>query len=150
LFVVFRFREICDENDSYLFADMAHISGLVAAGVIPSPFEYADIVSTTTHKTLRGPRAGVIFYRKGFKVTPKGEKIPLDFETRINQAVFPGLQGGPHNHAIAAIATSFKQAATPEFKAYQQQVNIYSARWLERSELGGSHGCPGRLWDRFL
>lgn len=122
MFPFCRFREICDENDSYLFADMAHISGLVAAGVIPSPFEYADVVATTTHKTLRGPRAGIIFFRKGFKLGKKGEKIPLDLESRINQAVFPGLQGGPHNHAIAAIATSLKQAATPEFHEYQKQV----------------------------
>lgn len=120
-----KFREICDENDAYLFADMAHVSGLVAAGVIPSPFEYADIVATTTHKTLRGPRAGVIFFKKGFKIGKKGEKVALDFESRINQAVFPGLQGGPHNHAIAAIATAFKQAATPGFRTYQQQVFIY-------------------------
>jgi glycine hydroxymethyltransferase len=118
-----RFREIADMNGAYLFADMAHISGLVAAGIIPSPFEYADVVSTTTHKTLRGPRAGVIFFRKGVKsVNAKGENVMYDYESRINQAVFPGLQGGPHNHAIAGIATAMKQATTPEFKEYQQQV----------------------------
>lgn len=118
-----RFREIADENGAYLFADMAHISGLVAAKVIPSPFEYADVVSTTTHKTLRGPRAGVIFYRKGVRsVKANGEKVMFDIETKINQAVFPALQGGPHNHAIAAIATAMKQAKTPEFREYQEQV----------------------------
>ncbi|XP_057323981.1 serine hydroxymethyltransferase [Microplitis mediator] len=118
-----RFREIADENGAYLFSDMAHISGLVAAGVIPSPFEYSDVVSTTTHKTLRGPRAGVIFFRKGVKSVGKnGEKTMYDFESKINQAVFPGLQGGPHNHAIAAIATAMKQAQTPEFASYQKQV----------------------------
>jgi len=118
-----KFRQICDENGAYLFADMAHIAGLVAAGLIPSPFQYADVVSTTTHKTLRGPRAGVIFYRKGVrKVKPNGEKVMYDLEDRINGAVFPGLQGGPHNHAIAGIATAMRQAATPEFKEYQQQV----------------------------
>ncbi|XP_057666672.1 serine hydroxymethyltransferase [Diorhabda carinulata] len=118
-----KFREICDEVGAYLFSDMAHISGLVAAGVTPSPFEYSDIVSTTTHKSLRGPRAGVIFFRKGVKsVNAKGEKIMYDFESRINQAVFPGLQGGPHNHAIAAIATSMKQASTPEFVTYAKQI----------------------------
>lgn len=118
-----RFREIADQNGAYLFADMAHISGLVAAKVIPSPFEYADVVSTTTHKTLRGPRAGVIFYRKGVRsVKANGEKVLYDLESRINQAVFPALQGGPHNHAIAAIATAMKQAQLPEFREYQEQV----------------------------
>lgn len=118
-----RFRDICDQNSAYLFADMAHISGLVAAGVIPSPFEYADVVSTTTHKTLRGPRAGVIFFRKGVRqVKANGDKVMYDLEAKINQAVFPALQGGPHNHAIAGIATSMMQAKLPEFKEYQQQV----------------------------
>ncbi|KAK0096943.1 hypothetical protein PV326_003794 [Microctonus aethiopoides] len=118
-----RFKEIAIENNAYLFSDMAHISGLVAAGLIPSPFEYSDVVSTTTHKTLRGPRAGVIFFRKGVRSIGKnGEKIMYDIENRINQAVFPGLQGGPHNHAIAAIATAMKQAKTEEFVNYQKQV----------------------------
>lgn len=118
-----RFRQIADENGAYLVADMAHISGLVAAGIIPSPFEYADVVSTTTHKTLRGPRAGVIFFRKGFRsVNAKGDKIMYDLESRINQAVFPGLQGGPHNNAIAGIATAMHQTMTPEYKDYQTQV----------------------------
>ncbi|KAL7028392.1 hypothetical protein ACKWTF_005816 [Chironomus riparius] len=118
-----RFREIADQNNAYLFSDMAHISGLVAAKVIPSPFEYSDVVSTTTHKTLRGPRAGVIFYRKGVRsVKANGDKVMYDLESKINQAVFPALQGGPHNHAIAAIATAMKQAQLPEFKEYQEQV----------------------------
>ncbi|CAG9802357.1 unnamed protein product [Chironomus riparius] len=118
-----RFRDIADQNNAYLFSDMAHISGLVAAKVIPSPFEYSDVVSTTTHKTLRGPRAGVIFYRKGVRsVKANGDKVMYDLESKINQAVFPALQGGPHNHAIAAIATAMKQAQLPEFKEYQEQV----------------------------
>lgn len=118
-----RFRDIADQNGAFLFADMAHISGLVAAKVIPSPFEYADVVSTTTHKTLRGPRAGVIFYRKGVRsVKANGEKVLYDIETKINQAVFPALQEGPHNHAIAGIATTMKQAQMPEFREYQEQV----------------------------
>ncbi|XP_011643016.1 serine hydroxymethyltransferase, cytosolic isoform X1 [Pogonomyrmex barbatus] len=118
-----RFREIADENNAYLFSDMAHISGLVAAGIIPSPFEFSDVVSTTTHKTLRGPRAGVIFYRKGIRsVTKDGTNIMYDIENKINQAVFPGLQGGPHNHAIAAIATTMKQVKTQEFLDYQKQI----------------------------
>jgi len=109
-----RFKEIADKNGSWLLADMAHVAGLVAAGVVPSPFDYCDVVTSTVHKTLRGPRAGIIFFRKNNK--------GLDVETKINMAVFPGLQGGPHNHAIAGIATAMKQAATPEFKLYQQQV----------------------------
>lgn len=119
-----RMKKIADENGAWLMADMAHISGLVAAGVVPSPFEHCDIVSTTTHKTLRGCRAGIIFYRKGVRsVDPKtGKEIMYNLEGPINQAVFPGLQGGPHNHAIAGIAVTLKQAMTPEFKAYQKQV----------------------------
>uniref|UniRef100_A0A182MZT2 Serine hydroxymethyltransferase n=1 Tax=Anopheles dirus TaxID=7168 RepID=A0A182MZT2_9DIPT len=125
-----RFREIANQNGAYLFADMAHISGLVAAGIIPSPFEYADVVSTTTHKTLRGPRAGVIFFRKGVRsVKPNGDKVMYDLEARVNQAVFPGLQGGPHNHAIAGIATCMLQAQSTEFRAYQEQV-VRNARAL--------------------
>ncbi|KAM7349157.1 serine hydroxymethyl transferase isoform 4-T6 [Cochliomyia hominivorax] len=125
-----RFRKVCNENDAYLFADMAHVAGLVAAGLIPSPFEYADVVTTTTHKTLRGPRAGVVFFRKGVrKVKPNGDKVMYDIEDRINNAIFPGLQGGPHNNAIAGIATTFKQAQSPEFKEYQTQV-IANARRL--------------------
>ncbi|MEQ2190521.1 Serine hydroxymethyltransferase, cytosolic [Xenoophorus captivus] len=103
--------------------DMAHISGLVAAGVVPSPFEHCDIVTTTTHKTLRGCRAGLIFYRRGVRsVDAKGKETLYNLESLINQAVFPGLQGGPHNHAIAGVAVALKQAMTPEFKAYQLQV----------------------------
>ncbi|XP_056143926.1 serine hydroxymethyltransferase, cytosolic [Lampris incognitus] len=118
-----RMRQIADENGAYLLADMAHISGLVAAGVVPSPFEHCDIVSTTTHKTLRGCRAGVIFYRKGVRsIDARGKETMYNFESLINQAVFPGLQGGPHNHAIAGVAVALKQAMTSEFKAYQLQV----------------------------
>ncbi|XP_018619823.1 serine hydroxymethyltransferase, cytosolic [Scleropages formosus] len=119
-----RLRKIADDNGAYLLADMAHISGLIAAGVVPSPFEYCDVVSTTTHKTLRGCRAGIIFYRKGVRsVDPKtGKETLYNLESPINQAVFPGLQGGPHNHAIAGVAVALKQALTPEFKTYQVQV----------------------------
>lgn len=124
-----KFREIADQNGAYLFADMAHISGLVAACVIPSPFEFADVVTTTTHKTLRGPRAGVIFFRKGVRsIKANGDKVIYDLEARINQAVFPALQGGPHNHAIAGIATAMKQAKLPEFREYQLQVVKNSQR----------------------
>lgn len=118
-----RFRQIANDTDSYLLADMAHISGLVAAGVVPSPFDVCDVVTTTTHKTLRGPRSGMIFYRKGVrKVAKNGENIMYDLEKKINEAVFPGLQGGPHNHAIAGVGVALKQALRPEFKVYQQQV----------------------------
>jgi len=118
-----KMRQICDSVGAYLLADMAHISGLVAAGVIPSPFEYADIVSTTTHKSLRGPRGAMIFFRRGVRSKDaKGKEILYNLEDPINQAVFPGLQGGPHNHTITALAVALKQAAMPEFKQYQQQV----------------------------
>ncbi|KAJ2776815.1 Serine hydroxymethyltransferase, cytosolic [Coemansia javaensis] len=118
-----RMRQIADSVGAYLMADMAHISGMVAAGVLPSPFEHADIVTTTTHKSLRGPRGAMIFYRKGVRgVTKKGVEVPYDLEKPINQSVFPGHQGGPHNHTIAALAVALKQARGPEFRQYQTQV----------------------------
>lgn len=139
-----KFRTICDEVDAILFSDMAHISGLVAAGVHPSPFEYSDVVSTTTHKTLRGPRAGVIFYRKGLKkVTKTGEKIMYDYEEKINNAVFPSLQGGPHNNAIAGIATAMLQAKSPEFHAYQQRVILNAKRLASELEKLGFYVVTG-------
>jgi len=118
-----RMRKIADSCGAYLLADMAHISGLVAGGVVPTPFEYADVVTTTTHKSLRGPRGAMIFYRKGQRgVDKKGNAIMWDIEDKVNGAVFPGLQGGPHNHTITALAVALKQAQAPEFKEYQQQV----------------------------
>jgi len=118
-----KFKEIADQNGSYLMADMAHVAGLVAAGVVPSPFEFCDVVTSTVHKTLRGPRAGIIFYRKGVRsVDGKGVETLYDIGNKIDLAVFPGLQGGPHNHAIAGIAVAMKQAKTEEFKSYQKQV----------------------------
>eukprot|EP01134_Creolimax_fragrantissima_P007577 CFRG7577T1 len=118
-----RMREIADINESFLLSDMAHISGLVAAGIGPSPFAYSDVVTTTTHKTLRGPRSGLIFFRKGVRsINKKGVKTMYDLEEKINFSVFPMLQGGPHNHQIGAVATCLKDAATPEFAEYQQQV----------------------------
>ncbi|KAI7905825.1 serine hydroxymethyltransferase [Cokeromyces recurvatus] len=106
-------RKIADQHSAYLMCDMAHISGLIAGNEALSPFEFCDIVTTTTHKTLRGPRAGLIFFRRD-----KGD----DLENRVNQAVFPSCQGGPHNNTIAAIAVALKQAASPEFKQYAKQV----------------------------
>lgn len=107
-----KFREIADANGSLLLCDMAHISGLVATKEHTSPFDFCDVITTTTHKSLRGPRSGLIFYRKDER----------GFETRINQAVFPALQGGPHEHQIAGVATQLKEVMTPEFKVYSQQV----------------------------
>lgn len=119
-----RMRKIADAHGAYLLADMAHISGLVAGGVIPSPFPHCDIVTTTTHKSLRGPRGAMIFYRKGLRKAGKtpAENVMYDLESKINFSVFPGLQGGPHNHTITALATALKQASSAEFKSYAKQV----------------------------
>eukprot|EP00922_Rhytidocystis_sp_ex-Travisia-forbesii_P037449 GHVS01055814.1.p1 GENE.GHVS01055814.1~~GHVS01055814.1.p1 ORF type:complete len:531 (-),score=72.12 GHVS01055814.1:225-1742(-) len=118
-----RMRSIADKSGAYLLADMAHISGMVAAGVIPSPFEYADVVTTTTHKSLRGPRGALIFFRRGQRSVDKsGKPIMHDLEDKVNRTIFPGLQGGPHNHTIAGIAVALKEARSEEFKMYQQQV----------------------------
>ena len=106
-----RFREIADKAGSYLMVDMAHIAGLVAAGLHPSPIPYADVVTTTTHKTLRGPRGGMILANK-----EASEKF------NFNKAIFPGTQGGPLEHVIAAKAVAFGEALKPEFKEYQEQV----------------------------
>ena len=106
-----KFREICDEVGAVLMVDMAHIAGLVAAGVHPSPFPYADVVTTTTHKTLRGPRGGMIL----------ANQAAVD-KFNFNKAIFPGIQGGPLMHVIAGKAVAFGEALKPEFKAYQEQV----------------------------
>lgn len=109
-----RLREIADINKSYLHCDMAHVSGLVATGEFKSPFEYCDVVTTTTHKTLRGPRSGMIFYKK-------------ELEDDIDFAVFPGLQGGPHNHQIAALATQLLEVQSDEFREYIVNVKKNAA-----------------------
>ena len=106
-----KFREIADEVGAYLLVDMAHFAGLVAAGEYPNPVPHADVVTTTTHKTLRGPRSGLILARSNPEI-----------EKKLNSAVFPGGQGGPLMHVIAAKAVAFKEAMEPEFKTYQQQV----------------------------
>lgn len=106
-----RFRDIADQVGAYLFVDMAHIAGLVAAGLYPNPVQIADVTTTTTHKTLRGPRSGLIL-----------AKANEEIEKKLQSAVFPGNQGGPLVHAVAAKAICFKEAMTPEFKTYQQQV----------------------------
>ena len=127
-----RIREIADLCGAYLVVDMAHISGLISAGVIPSPFEHADIVTTTTHKSLRGPRGAMIFFRKGVRKSDSktGKEVLYDLEGPINFSVFPGHQGGPHNHTITALAVALKQALSPEFIEYQKQV-IKNAKALE-------------------
>ncbi|ODV73976.1 glycine hydroxymethyltransferase SHM1 [Cyberlindnera jadinii NRRL Y-1542] len=118
-----RMKKIADKVGAYLLSDMAHISGLVSAGVTDSPFPYSDIVTTTTHKSLRGPRGAMIFFRKGVrKVTKKGKEVLYDLEKKINFSVFPAHQGGPHNHTISALAVALKQTQTPEYKEYQQKV----------------------------
>ena len=113
------FREIADEVGAYLFVDMAHIAGLVAAGLHPSPVPYADVVTTTTHKTLRGPRGGVILCKE-------------EHAKKIDKAIFPGSQGGPLMHIIAAKAVAFGEAMKPEFKTYQEQI-LKNAKVLAQS-----------------
>jgi glycine hydroxymethyltransferase len=108
-----RFRAIAERVEAYLMADIAHVAGLVAVGLYPSPLPYADVVTTTTHKTLRGPRGGMILARAN-----------MDIEKKLNSTVFPGLQGGPLMHVIAAKAVAFAEALQPEFKRYQQQVLV--------------------------
>ena len=104
-----KFKEIADRVGAHLMGDVAHPSGLIASGVHPSPWPYCDVITSTTHKTLRGPRSGMIFFKR-------------ELEERINFAVFPGLQGGPHNHQVAGVATQLLEAQQPEFKEYIQQV----------------------------
>lgn len=138
-----RFKKIVNKvGNCYLLSDMAHISGLVAGGVIPSPFEYSDLVTTTTHKSLRGPRGAMIFFRKGTRrVDKKGVEEKYDLENPINSSVFPGHQGGPHNHTITALAVALHQAQQPEFKEYQRAVlenaKALAARLGESKANGG-------------
>jgi len=120
-----KFREIADSVGAYLFVDMAHIAGLVAAGVHPSPIPYADFVSSTTHKTLRGPRGGFVLCKK-------------ELGKKLDSKVFPGMQGGPLMHVIAAKAIAFKEATTPAFKKYQEQIvkAFYSHHIYENIKTG--------------
>jgi glycine hydroxymethyltransferase len=119
-----RFRAIADKIGAFLFVDMAHFAGLVAAGLHPSPVPYADFVTTTTHKTLRGPRGGMIICK-------------AEFARKIDSAIFPGIQGGPLMHIIAAKAVAFKEALSAEFKQYQKQVIANS------QALAGALGSKG-------
>ena len=113
-----KFREIADEVKAYLMADIAHIAGLVIAGLHPQPFPYCDVVTTTTHKTLRGPRGGLILSKIKDRLNPKEKTLAQ----KIDSGVFPGIQGGPLEHVIAAKAVCLKEAMNPSFKKYQKQV----------------------------
>ena len=131
-----RFREIADEIGAYLMVDMAHIAGLVAAGVHPSPVPYADFVTTTTHKTLRGPRGGMILCRE-------------EYAKEIDKIIFPGIQGGPLMHVIAAKAVAFKEALTPEFRKYQEQV-AKNAKALANGMIGKGYRIVSGGTDNHL
>ncbi|MYM64298.1 serine hydroxymethyltransferase [Pseudomaricurvus sp. HS19] len=133
-----KFREIADKVGAYLFVDMAHVAGLIAAGVYPNPVPFADVVTTTTHKTLRGPRGGLILARENEEIAKK-----------LNSAVFPGGQGGPLMHVIAAKAVAFKEAMQDDFKTYQQQVvknaKAMAATFIERGLKIVSGGTENHL-----
>ncbi|WP_339338898.1 serine hydroxymethyltransferase [uncultured Oceanicoccus sp.] len=133
-----RFRDIADKVEAYLLVDMAHIAGLVAAGVYPNPVPFADVVTSTTHKTLRGPRGGIILAKHNEAL-----------EKKFNSAVFPGGQGGPLMHVIAAKAISFKEAAGEDFKVYQQQVvanaKVMASTFIERGIKIVSGGTENHL-----
>lgn len=133
-----RFREIADSVGAYLLVDMAHVAGLVAAGVYPNPVPHADVVTSTTHKTLRGPRSGIILARANEEI-----------EKKLNSAIFPGAQGGPLMHVIAAKAVAFKEAMAPEFVAYQKQVVVnaqaMAATFVERGHRIVSGGTDNHL-----
>ncbi len=133
-----RFRDIADEVGAWLLVDMAHVAGLVAAGVYPSPVAIADVTTSTTHKTLRGPRGGIILARAN-----------PDLEKKLNSLVFPGTQGGPLMHVIAAKAVAFKEAMAPEFKAYQQQV-VENARQMAAVFMERGHDVVSKGTDNHL
>lgn len=123
-----KFRKIADETGAYLVADISHIAGLIVGGMHESPIAYADIITTTTHKTLRGPRGAMIM------VTPRGLKKDPELKSKLERAIIPGLQGGPHNHQTAAIAVALEEAFKPSFQKYAEQV-VKNAAVLAR-ELG--------------
>merc|ERR1712039_221745 len=136
-----KFKEIADEVGALLMADIAHISGLVATKQHPSPFPHCDVVTSTTHKSLRGPRAGMIFFKYS-------DKIP-DIKERIDMAVFPGLQGGPHNHQIGALAAQLLEAASPEFKEYSKAV-VANADTLAKALQAKGHKLASDGTDNHL
>jgi len=134
-----RFRDIADKVNAYLFVDMAHVAGLIAAGIYPSPVQIADVTTSTTHKTLRGPRGGIIL-----------AKSNPEIEKKLSSMIFPGTQGGPLMHVIAAKAVAFKEALQPEFKVYQQQVlanaRVMAAVLIERGYNIVSKGTDDHLF----
>ena len=133
------FREIADEVGAYFLVDMAHVSGLVAAGLYPSPVPYADVVTSTTHKTLRGPRSGIILAKKN-----------EDLEKKLNSAVFPGSQGGPLMHVIAAKAVCFKEALDPEFRVYTQTVMDHAKLMCEVIQSRGIDVVSGKTENHIV
>merc|ERR1719480_415548 len=136
-----KFRAIADEAGALLMADVAHISGLVATGLHPSPFEHCDVVTTTTHKSLRGPRSGMIFFKYS-------DKIP-DIKERIDMAVFPGLQGGPHNHQIGGLAVQLLEVQSDSFKEYSKAV-VENARTLGETLMNKGHKLASDGTDNHL
>ena len=134
-----RFRDIADSVGAYLLVDMAHVAGLIAVGLYPSPVQIADVTTSTTHKTLRGPRSGIIL-----------AKANSDLEKKLNSAVFPGMQGGPLEHVIAAKAVAFKEALQPDFKSYQEQVvknaKAFAEAFLDRGFNVVSGGTDNHLF----
>merc|ERR1719166_258609 len=136
-----KFREIADEVGALLMADIAHISGLVATGQHPSPFEHCDVVTTTTHKSLRGPRSGMIFFKYS-------DKMP-DIKERIDMAVFPGLQGGPHNHQIGGLAVQLLEVQPPDFVEYSKKV-VANAATLADTLMGKGHKIATNGTDNHL
>ncbi len=133
-----RFREIADKVGAYLMVDMAHVAGLVAAGVYPSPVKIADVTTTTTHKTLRGPRSGLILARANEEI-----------EKKLQSAVFPGIQGGPLEHVIAAKAVAFKEAMSPDFVSYQKQV-VKNAQAMAKVLIGRGYDIVSGGTDNHL
>jgi glycine hydroxymethyltransferase len=136
-----KFREIANEVGAILMADIAHISGLIATKQHPSPFEHCDVVTTTTHKSLRGPRSGMIFFKYS-------EAIP-DIKERIDMAVFPGLQGGPHNHQIGGLAAQLLEVNTPEFVNYSKEV-VANAKQLAEVLMSKGHKLASDGTDNHL
>ena len=136
-----RFRDIADSVGAYMMSDIAHVAGLIAAGVYPSPIDIADVTTSTTHKTLRGARGGVIM---------AGKRADDDFKKKLNSAIFPGSQGGPLMHVIAAKAVAFKEALQPEFKTYQEQVvknaKAMAQATIERGYKVVSNGTHNHLY----
>jgi len=142
-----KFRQIADEVGAYLMADISHIAGLVIAGLHPHPFPWCDVVTTTTHKTLRGPRGGLILSKIKDRIDKKGK---LSLSEKIDRAVFPGIQGGPLDHVIAAKAVCFLEAMRPAFKKYQQQVIRNAQAMAEEFEKRGVRVISGGTDNHLL